>query len=51
MDKAVREIPEEWGKSKYFFQDLQKGPPVLFMDWWTRWNKSGVAGDPTVASF
>jgi hypothetical protein len=20
------------------------------MDWWTRWNKSGVVGDPTVAS-
>lgn len=50
MDKAVKEIPEEWSKSKYFFLDLQKGAPVSFMDWWTRWNVSGVVGDPTVAT-
>jgi creatinine amidohydrolase len=50
MDKAVKEIPESWATSKYFFLDLEKGAPVLFMDWWTRWNVSGVVGDPTVAS-
>jgi creatinine amidohydrolase len=50
MDKAVKEIPEAWASSKYFYSDLEKGAPIVFMDWWTRWNKSGVAGDPTVAS-
>ncbi|MEX2536091.1 MAG: creatininase family protein [Trueperaceae bacterium] len=50
MDKAVKEIPESWATSKYFYLDLEKGSPVLFMDWWTRWNVSGVVGDPTVAT-
>lgn len=50
MDKAVKEIPEAWSNSKYFYLDLERGAPVLFMDWWTRWNKSGVVGDPTVAT-
>lgn len=50
MDKAVKEIPDEWAKSKYFYLDLERGAPVLFMDWWTRWNKSGVVGDPTVST-
>lgn len=50
MDKAVKEIPEAWADSKYFFLDLERGAPVLFMDWWTRWNTSGVVGDPTVST-
>jgi creatinine amidohydrolase len=50
MAKAVKEIPERWASSKYFFLDLERGAPVLFMDWWTRWNRSGVVGDPTVAT-
>jgi creatinine amidohydrolase len=50
MDKAVKEIPEQWTKSRFFFRDLQKGSPVSFMDWWSRWNVSGVAGDATVAT-
>jgi len=50
MDKAVREIPEAYAKSKYFYLDLGRGAPALFMDWWTRFNKSGVVGDPTVAT-
>lgn len=50
IDKAVKEIPESWASSKYFFLDLEKGAPVLYMDWWTRWNVSGVVGDPTVAT-
>ncbi len=50
MDKAVKEIPEQWTKSSFFFRDLQKGSPVSFMDWWSRWNTSGVAGDATVAT-
>lgn len=50
MDKAVKEIPDAWADSKYFFLDLERGAPVLFMDWWTRWNTSGVVGDPTVST-
>jgi creatinine amidohydrolase len=50
MDKAVREIPESYAGSKYFYLDLERGAPVLFMDWWTRFNKSGVVGDATVAT-
>lgn len=50
MDKAVKEIPASWASSKYFFLDLERGAPVSFMDWWTRWNVSGVVGDPTVAT-
>ncbi len=50
MDKAVKEIPQQWTESKFFYRDLQKGPPIAFMDWWSRWNESGVAGDSTVAT-
>jgi creatinine amidohydrolase len=50
MEKAVREIPDQWASSKFFYRDLASGSPILFVDWWTRWNKSGVAGDATVAT-
>lgn len=50
MDEAVEETPEHWASSKYFFRDLGGGPPTLFVDWHSRWNRSGVAGDATVAS-
>jgi creatinine amidohydrolase/Fe(II)-dependent formamide hydrolase-like protein len=29
--------------------DLMEGSPVLMMDEWTRFSKSGVYGDPTLA--
>lgn len=50
MDKAVKEIPEGYSNSKYFFLDLERGAPMLFMDWWTRFNTSGVIGDATVST-
>jgi creatinine amidohydrolase len=50
MDKAVKEIPEQWTKSPFFYRDLQKGSPISFMEWWSRWNESGVAGDASVAT-
>jgi creatinine amidohydrolase/Fe(II)-dependent formamide hydrolase-like protein len=30
--------------------DLMEGSPVLLMDEWTRFSKSGVSGDPTLAT-
>lgn len=48
MDKARAELgmPE----SEFMFMDLMKGSPVLLMDEWTRFSKSGVSGDPTLAT-
>ena len=48
MDKAVRDIgmPE----SEFVWMDLMNGSPVRLMDEWTRFSKSGVYGDATVAT-
>ncbi len=48
MDKAVRDIgmPE----SEFVWMDLMHGSPVRLMDEWTRFSKSGVYGDATIAT-
>ncbi len=47
MDRAVK----EWGLQTSAFFRWDNGPsPVEFMDWWSRFSRSGVVGDPTVAS-
>jgi len=48
MDKAAKEIGLP--PSKYIWMDLMKGSPVLYMDHWTRFSRSGVVGDPTLAT-
>jgi len=48
MDKAVQEI--DLPPSKFIWMDLMKGSPVLYMDHWTRFSRSGVVGDPTLAT-
>ena len=48
MAKARKEIGFQ--KSKYYWHDLAGGPKVRMMDWWTRFSKTGVVGDPTVAT-
>lgn len=48
MDKAVKDI--NLPPSKFMWLDLMQGSPVLYMDHWTRFSKSGVVGDPTVAT-
>jgi creatinine amidohydrolase len=48
MDKAVKEI--NLPPSKFMWLDLMQGSPVLYMDHWTRFSRSGVVGDPTVAT-
>lgn len=48
MDKARPEMgmPD----SEFIWMDLMEGSPVLLMDRWTRFSKSGVSGDPTLAT-
>jgi hypothetical protein len=36
--------------SSFIWMDLLEGSPVLLMDEWTRFSKSGVSGDPTLAT-
>ena len=47
-DKARPEfgMPE----SEFIWMDLMEGSPVMLMDEWTRFSKSGVSGDPTLAT-
>jgi creatinine amidohydrolase len=48
MDKAKKDMgmPE----SEFIWMDLMEGSPVLMMDEWTRFSKSGTYGDPTIAN-
>jgi len=48
MDKAVKDMNQP--PSKFMWLDLMKGAPVLYMDHWTRFSRSGVVGDPTLAT-
>ncbi|MBI3468852.1 MAG: hypothetical protein HY000_38095 [Planctomycetes bacterium] len=48
MSKAVKEIG--FPKSKFHWHDLQQASPLVFMDWWSRQSKTGVIGDPTLAT-
>jgi ribonuclease HI len=47
-DKACREMTLP--KSDFIWMDLLDGPPIRLMDHWTRFSKSGVNGDPTLAT-
>lgn len=48
IDKAQREIGMP--PSDYIWMDLIDGPPVRCMDHWTRFSKTGINGDPTLAT-
>jgi creatinine amidohydrolase len=48
MSKAVKEIGFQ--KSKFHWHDLNKQPPLVFMDWWSRQSSTGIIGDPTLAT-
>ena len=48
MDKAVKDM--NLPPSKFIWLDLMQGSPVLYMDHWTRFSRSGVVGDPTLAT-
>jgi creatinine amidohydrolase len=47
MDKAVREIPD-WNENVY--NDWPGGGPLSYMPHWSGLTRSGVMGDPTVAT-
>lgn len=47
-DKAKKEIGGP--SSRFVWMDLMSGSPVLLMDRWSRFSKSGVVGDPTLAT-
>lgn len=48
MDKARKEqgVPQ----SEFIWQDLTDPGPIKMMDYWTRFSKSGINGDPTLAT-
>jgi creatinine amidohydrolase len=48
MDKARKDM--KMPESEFIWMDLMEGSPVLLMDEWTRFSKSGVSGDPTLAT-
>ncbi len=48
MDKAKKDM--KMPESEFIWMDLMEGSPVLLMDEWTRFSKSGVSGDPTLAT-
>jgi creatinine amidohydrolase/Fe(II)-dependent formamide hydrolase-like protein len=48
MDKAVRETGQP--QSDFIWNDLTDPGPIRMMDYWTCFSKSGVNGDPTLAT-
>lgn len=48
----TEKIQKEIGlpSSRFVWMDLMNSSPVILMDHWTRFSKSGVVGDPTVAT-
>jgi creatinine amidohydrolase len=48
MDKAVKEMGVP--SLKYYNWDHPAPAAFAWMDWWSRFSRSGVAGDPTVAT-
>jgi creatinine amidohydrolase len=48
MDKARKDIGLP--ASDFIWNDLTDPGPIHMMDWWTRFSKSGVNGDPTLAT-
>src|SRR5258706_16308362 len=48
MNKARAEIGQP--PSDFIWNDLTDPGPIHMMDYWTRFSKSGVNGDPTLAT-
>jgi creatinine amidohydrolase len=48
MEKARKEIGMP--PSRFIWMDLMSASPVLLMDQWSRFSKSGISGDPTLAT-
>jgi len=52
MSKAEADLNIYMGqeKSKFIWRDLVNPSPISFMEWWSRFSKMGVIGDPTKAT-
>ncbi len=48
MSKAERELGFRPGK--YMWRDLRKASPLVFNEQWSRFSRTGVQGDPTLAT-
>jgi creatinine amidohydrolase len=48
LDQAKKEVGMP--ASEFIWMDIMQGSPVLLMDQWSRFTKSAVSGDPTLAS-
>ncbi|MBI3911939.1 MAG: creatininase family protein [Armatimonadetes bacterium] len=48
MSQAVKDI--NFPPSKWIYWDLQKSSPVTFMDFFSRFSRTGINGDPTLAT-
>lgn len=48
MERAEKEIGMP--PSRFIWMDLMASSPVVMMDIWSRFSKTGVAGDPTLAT-
>jgi creatinine amidohydrolase/Fe(II)-dependent formamide hydrolase-like protein len=48
MDKAQKEMDQP--ASDFIWSDLLNPGPIRMMDIWTRFSRSGVNGDPTLAT-
>jgi creatinine amidohydrolase len=48
MDKARKEMDQP--ASEFIWSDLTDPGPIRMMDYWTKFSKSGVNGDPTLAT-
>jgi creatinine amidohydrolase len=48
MEKARKEIGLP--SSRFLWMDLMTSSPVVMMDHWSRFSKSGIVGDPTLAT-
>ena len=47
MEKAVRDMRHH---TRYFYEDLLGGSPIRFTGWRSAQTKTGVGGDPTLAT-
>jgi creatinine amidohydrolase len=48
MSKAVKEINPSG--SEFIFDDLMGSPPVKYVDHWSKHSRTGIHGDPTLAT-
>jgi len=48
MEKAVKEIT--WNVGEYWYKDFAGGGPISYTSWHHEFSRTGIAGDPTLAT-